>query len=74
METQNENIHETQKIFYPLGLVHTLHLRLPLLQTLRMGSMTINDGGSYLTFAFDGKDQRKTQTQTLSVNKGLAVG
>ena len=24
---------------------------------------------SYLTFAFDGKDQRKTETQALSVNK-----
>ena len=28
---------------------------------------------SYLTFAFDGKDQRKTQTQTLSVNKALKL-
>ena len=27
---------------------------------------------SYLTFAFDGKDQRKVQTQMLSVNKVLA--
>ena len=26
---------------------------------------------SYLTFAFDGNDQRKTQTQTPSVNKAL---
>ena len=26
---------------------------------------------SYLTFAFDGKDQRKTQTHTLNVNKAL---
>ena len=35
--------------------------------------MVTNDG-SYLTFAFDGKDQRKMQTQTLSVNKAYAQG
>ena len=43
-------------------------------QTLRIGSMAINDGiHEYLMFAFDSKDQRKTQTQMLSVNKALNV-
>ena len=36
--------------------------------------MATNDGiHECLMFAFDGKDQRKTQTQMLSVNKALNV-
>ena len=32
------------KVYHNLGLVHTNRLRLRLRQTLRMGSMTTNDG------------------------------